>query len=61
LVYERTHDSEKIVVALNFGDHDRILSPPTLATSTLILSTSTDREGPVSELKLRGNEGVILR
>jgi len=61
LVYERTHDSERIVVVLNFGDHDRILSPPTLAKSTLILSTSMDREGPVSELKLRGNEGVILR
>jgi alpha-glucosidase len=61
LFYERTHDTQKIVVALNFGDNDRILRLPNLAKSTCMLSTYMDREGPVSELKLRGNEGVLLR
>jgi alpha-glucosidase len=61
LVYERTHGCEKIVVALNFGDNNRVLSAPSLAKSTSILSTYMDREGPVLELKLRGNEGVLLR
>jgi alpha-glucosidase len=61
LVYERSHDTEKIVVALNFSDNDRILRRSSFAGSTLILSSYMDREGPVSELKLRGNEGVLLR
>ena len=61
LLYERSYGDEKFVVALNFGDNDRILSPSNYAESILILSTYMDREEPVSELKLRGNEGVLLR
>ena len=61
LIYERTHDTEKIVVALNFGDTEQTLSPTHFSKSTIILSTYMDREGTVPELKLRGNEGVLLR
>jgi hypothetical protein len=61
LVYERTYDTESIAIVLNFGEEDRILKPPNLAKSTFVLSTYMDREGQVLELKLRGNEGVLLR
>ena len=61
LVYERGCGEEKFVVALNFSDNDRILGSSNLVDSTLVLSNYMDREGPVSELNLRGNEGVLLR
>jgi len=61
LVYERGCGEEKFVVALNFSDNDRILRSSNLVDSTLVLSNYMDREGPVSELNLRGNEGVLLR
>jgi alpha-glucosidase len=61
LVYERTHGDEKIVIALNFGDHECILKTSNFGASTLMLSTYMDREGAMSELKLHSDEGVVLR
>ena len=61
LVYERIYGEEKFVVALNFSGNDRRLKSSSFKEATLILSSYMDHEGPVSELNLRGNEGVLLR
>lgn len=60
LIYERSHGSEKLVIALNFAPESRRLSAPQLTASSMVLSTSMDREEMASDLKLRGNEGAIF-
>jgi alpha-glucosidase len=62
---ERSHESEKLMVVLNFGTHDHAwdaIHPGgvDLRKLSLLLSTQLDREGAPSGL-LRANEGVILR
>jgi len=62
---ERSHESEKLVVALHFGTQDHAwdaIRPDDLdlRQSSLLLSTQLDREGAPSGV-LRANEGVILR
>ncbi len=61
LAYERSHDEERIIIALNFGPNDRALSFPGLNESFVLLSTYMDREGPTSEMMLRANEGAVFR
>jgi alpha-glucosidase len=60
LVFERSYEAEKVLVALNFGQHERQLNTPGLPGSFQLLSTHMDREGPVSSPMLRGNEGAIF-
>jgi alpha-glucosidase len=58
LVYERSLGRERIVVALNFGSEAHGVAVP-LAGAVLV-STHLDRTGAISELTLRGDEGVIV-
>jgi alpha-glucosidase len=63
LAYERRHDSERLIVALNLGERPRGLRLPDWARgSRLLLSTIDDAalvEGGM--LLLRSNEGVVLK
>ncbi len=64
LAYLRRHESERILVALNFSDEPCALSlDEYTGKARLLLSTRPDRAGEVSieDLLLGGNEGVILR
>ncbi len=57
--YLREADGERIFVALNFGDEERTVSPP--SRGQLVLSTALDRaQGVTNEVKLRPYEGVII-
>ena len=62
LVYERRHDAERLIVALNFGGRPHRLQLPDWARgSRLLLSTVDDAmlvEG--GAILLRSNEGVVL-
>ena len=62
LVYERRHNGERLLVALNFGPEPRPLPLFGDATNArVLLSTSLDRaSGPVGAPMLEANEGVIL-
>jgi glycosidase len=63
LAYERRHDSERLIVALNLGEQPHRLRLPDWArVSRLLLSTLGDAalvEGDT--VLLRSSEGVILR
>jgi glycosidase len=61
-VYLRQAREERVLVAINFSDEDRVVSLPDLGESAAILSTHLDRPGPVdlARLTLRGNEGLIV-
>jgi alpha-glucosidase len=63
LAYERRHDAERLIVALNLGGRPhRLLLPDWARGSRLLLSTVDDAalvEGDA--LLLRSNEGVILK
>jgi alpha-glucosidase len=62
LAYEREHEDERFLIALNFGPSEARL-PLDGRTGRIELSTCLDRaEDRVSkELVLRGNEGVVMR
>jgi alpha-glucosidase len=63
LSYERFCGDERIVVVLNLGPEPSAftaLNPSDFAGSSILLSTHLDREGPMCDLTLRGNEGLIL-
>jgi glycosidase len=63
LAYERRHDAERLIVALNFGEQPHRLQLPDWARGCrLLLSTVKDAalvEG--GALLLRSNEGVVLK
>jgi alpha-glucosidase len=62
LAYERRHNAERLIVALNLGDRPHRMKLPDWASdSRLLLSTlaGTVQAGD-GALLLRGNEGVIL-
>src|SRR5262249_10097597 len=61
LVYERTEEDEKLLIAFNCGQDERTL--PTLAPgASIVVSTSLDRDGAAAaDLILRGDEGLILQ
>jgi alpha-glucosidase len=61
LLFERSHEGERLVVALNLGADDRELKTAGFKGAMLLLSTHLDREGAVSKPVLRGNEGVVFR
>jgi alpha-glucosidase len=60
LIYERANDSEKIIIALNFGTQPQTLKMPQLVHSRLLLSTLMDQLDGSSPTSLRGNEGIVL-
>ena len=63
LAYERRHDAERLIVALNLGPQPhRLLLPDWARGSSLLLSTLDDAtlvQG--GAILLRSNEGVILK
>ena len=61
-VYERQTEGQRLVVALNFSDHEQKVRLPETATGKVILSTMLDREEKVdlTDLTLRANEGCII-
>jgi alpha-glucosidase len=61
-VYLRQHQDQRCLVALNFSAQDQIVTLPGQGQGRLLLSTRLDREGliPLSEVYLRGNEGLLL-
>jgi alpha-glucosidase len=59
LVFERTDSSQRIIVALNFGDNPQQL-PGGLVQLRPLLSSHMDRDGFGAPPQLRGNEGLIL-
>jgi alpha-glucosidase len=63
LVYERRHDSERLIVALNLGGRPHRLRLPDWARgSRLLLSTLEDVAlAEDGALLLRSNEGVVLK
>jgi glycosidase len=63
LAYERRHDAERLIVALNFGGRPHRLQLPDWARgSRLLLSTVEDAAlVEAGALLLRSNEGVVLK
>ena len=60
LVYERRHEEQRLLVALNFSCEERHVSAPAETIKEILISTNLDRSGETTpELKLRPNEGVI--
>jgi alpha-glucosidase len=59
LSYERFCPGEKIVVALNLGQEDAAVNIAELKQGTALLSTLMDSEGPVTNSRLRGGEGIV--
>jgi alpha-glucosidase len=59
LIYQRTTDNQKIVVALNFGAEPQTLDLPELAQSRLLVSTFMDRQDGCVTASLRANEGIV--
>jgi alpha-glucosidase len=61
-VYQRQYADQRCLVALNFSAQDQIVTLPEQGQGRLLLSTHVDREGliPLSEVHLRGNEGLLL-
>lgn len=61
-VYQRQYADQRCLVALNFSAQDQIVTLPEQGQGRVLLSTHVDREGliPLSEVHLRGNEGLLL-
>jgi alpha-glucosidase len=60
LCFERFYESERFVIALNFGDEDVPLRVPELNGATALLSTFLDSAGAPTKTRLRPNEGIIF-
>jgi alpha-glucosidase len=62
-VYMRTHGNARWQIAVNLSAQDQTLHLPDMGSGTIQLSTYLDRDGPVdlNALRLRGNEGVLIR
>jgi alpha-glucosidase len=61
-VYLRESDSERMLVALNFADEERLLRLPD-DDGTVLVSTHQDREGSADSrtMRLRPAEGCVIR
>ncbi len=62
-VYERSHEGQRVVVALNFTAEERTVAVSAAPLwGDVLLSTLLDRQGPTSltSLTLRPNEGLIV-
>jgi alpha-glucosidase len=60
IVFERTFEDERFLVALNLGGEVQALEP-SLQGAEIVLSTMMDREGSLASATLRGHEGLMLR
>jgi alpha-glucosidase len=60
LVYERTADSERIVVCLNFGNTEQPLPVEDFGRSVILASTHPDRTSLGAKTVLRPNEGLTI-
>lgn len=60
-VYLREAGAERVLVALNFADQERLLQLPD--SGVVVVSTDPDREAPASDrpLRLRAAEGCMVR
>ena len=61
-VYLRQHADQRCLMALNFSAHDQVVRLPEQGQGRVLLSTHLDCGGliPLSEVHLRGNEGLLL-
>ncbi len=61
-VYLRQHTGQRCLVALNFSEHDQVIKLPKQSQGHVLLSTHGDIKGPISlsEIHLRGNEGLLV-
>jgi alpha-glucosidase len=62
IVYQRQHSDQRYLVALNFSVQEQVVTLPEQGQGRVLLSTFLDNEGfiPLSEVHLRGNEGVLI-
>jgi alpha-glucosidase len=60
LVYERTAETERILVCLNFGNTEQRVSSRGLERSIVLACTHGDRARLDSNLVLRPNEGLTI-
>lgn len=62
LVYERSQQRERWLIALNFTDEEQFIRLPEASSGRIVLSTLLDREEAVdlSPLLLRANEGCLI-
>jgi alpha-glucosidase len=60
LLFERSYEDERIVVALNFGEDNRMPNFAGSGDGVFLISSHMDRKGTARGLILRGNEGVVL-
>ncbi len=61
LAYERSHEGERLLIALNLGEEWQRLAVPTWASPhEIVLSTRRARERGPGEMTLAPDEGVIL-
>jgi alpha-glucosidase len=62
LVYERSEQRERWLIALNFTDEEHLIHLPEASGGRIVLSTLLDREEAVdrSALLLRANEGCLI-
>ena len=63
LAYERRHDSERLIVALNLGERPSGLQLPDWARGSRLLVSTVDDAALIEggTLLLRSNEGVVLK
>jgi len=61
-VYLRRHANQCCLVALNFSTQDQVLTLPEQGQGRVLLSTHVYRDGLISlsEVHLRGNEGLLI-
>jgi alpha-glucosidase len=60
LAYERRLRGERLLVALNFGHTPHPVPLPADGEAIVLASTHLDRDGPVTQLGLREDEGVVV-
>jgi alpha-glucosidase len=63
LAYRRIYDGHGLLVALNLGSEPVVMGADVIGGGKILLSTQLDRDGETvsGDLRLRGNEGVIVR
>lgn len=61
--FERTYGDQRVLVAVNFAEHEQIVHLADAATCEVLASTMMDREGQVDldALSLRPFEGIIIQ
>lgn len=61
-VYLRQHAGQSCLVVLNFTAQEQVVTLPVQGQGRLLLCTHLDREGYISlsEIHLRGNEGLLM-